>query len=134
VGPVVIGKGCDIGPNVCIYPSTSIGDNVSISPFSVIRHSLIMNDVEIGSSSTIHNSVLGDGVRIGSHFTSSNARAMIETESGIHTIDDIGSIIGEDSEIANQVTASPGLILGARCKVSSFNRLTGNIPNKSIVM
>ena len=27
VGPAVIGTNCDIGPNVCILPATSIGDN-----------------------------------------------------------------------------------------------------------
>jgi glucose-1-phosphate thymidylyltransferase len=134
VGPVVIGRGCDIGPNVCIFPSTSIGDNVSISPFSEIRHSLIMNDVQIGSSSTIHNSVVGDGVHIGSHFTASNSRALIETDFGHHNVQDIGSVLGEDSEISDHVTACPGLILGARCKVSSFKKLEGNLPNQSIVM
>lgn len=134
VGPVVIGKGCDIGPNVCIYPSTSIGDNVSISPFTIIRHSLLMNDIEIGSSSTISNSVIGDGVQIGSHFTATNDKALIATDSGYHTVDDIGSIIGEDSEIGNQVTAKSGLLMGARCKISSSKMIEGHLPNKSIVM
>jgi glucose-1-phosphate thymidylyltransferase len=134
VGPVVIGKGCDIGPNVCIYPSTSIGDNVSIQPFTIIRHSLLMNDIEIGSSSAISNSVIGDGVQIGSHFTATNDKALIKTDSGYHTVDDIGSIIGEDSKIGTQVTASPGLLMGARCKVSSSKKIEGLLPNQSIVM
>jgi glucose-1-phosphate thymidylyltransferase len=134
MGPVVIGKGCDIGPNVCIYPATSIGDNVSISPFTIIKHSLLMNDVEVGSSSTISNSVIADGVRIGSHFSGNNDSALIKTESGHHTVKDIGSIIGEDSEIKNQVTACPGLIMGAKSKVSSSKKLQGFLPNNSIVM
>jgi glucose-1-phosphate thymidylyltransferase len=134
MGPVVIGKGCDIGPNVCIYPSTSIGDNVTIQPFTMIKHSVLMNDVEVGSSSNISNSVLGDGVRIGTHFSANNGSALIKTESGYHTVNDIGAIVGEDSEIKNQVTAKAGLIMGARCKVSSAKKLEGLLPNKSIVM
>jgi glucose-1-phosphate thymidylyltransferase len=133
-GPVVIGKGCDIGPSACIYPSTSIGDNVSIQPFTVVRHSLIMNDVEIGSSSSISNSIIGDGVQIGSHFTATNEKALINTDSGYHEVDDIGAIIGEDSNIGSQVTAASGLLLGARCKVTSSKRIHGFLPNKSIVM
>ena len=35
-GPVIIGRGCQIGPSVCMLPATSIGDNVVISPFSEI--------------------------------------------------------------------------------------------------
>lgn len=134
MGPVIIGKGCDIGPSVCIYPSTSIGDNVSISPFSLIRHSVIMNHVQIGSSSTISNSVVGEGVRIGSHFVTNNGKALIGIESGYHTVDDIGAMIGEDSEIGDLVAASPGVILGSRCRISSSNRLQGFLPNRSIVV
>ncbi|UCG69537.1 MAG: NTP transferase domain-containing protein [Thermoplasmata archaeon] len=133
-GPVVIGKGCNIGPNVCIFPSTSIGDNVSIQPFTLVRHSVLMNDVQIGSSSTISNSVVGDGVRIGSHFSTNNDKALVKTESGYHTVNDIGALIGEDSEIGDQVIAEPGVLVGARCKISSLKRLEGSFPNRSIVM
>ncbi|MEE9151969.1 MAG: bifunctional sugar-1-phosphate nucleotidylyltransferase/acetyltransferase [Thermoplasmata archaeon] len=134
VGPVVIGKGCNIGPNVCIFPSTSIGDNVTIQPFTLVRHSVLMNDVQIGSSSTISNSVIGDGVRVGSHFATNNDEALIRTESGYHTVKDIGAIIGEDSDIGDQVITCPGVVVGARCKISSSNRLEGSLPNKSVVM
>lgn len=133
-GPVVIGKGCDIGPNVCIFPSTSIGDNVSVQPFTLIRHSVLMNDVQIGSSSTISNSVIGEGVRIGSHFVANNGKAVVKIESGYHTVNDIGAIIGEDSDIGDQVVARSGVIVGARCKVSSSKSLEGSIPNKGIVV
>ncbi len=133
-GPVVIGKGCNIGPNVCIFPSTSIGDNVSIQPFTMVRHSVLMNDVQIGSASTISNSVIGDGVKVGSHFATNNDEALIRAESGYHTVKDIGAIIGEDSEIGDQVVACPGVVVGARCKISSSNRLEGSLPNRSVVM
>ncbi|UCE73531.1 MAG: NTP transferase domain-containing protein [Methanomassiliicoccales archaeon] len=134
VGPVVIGKGCEIGPNVCIYPSTSIGDNVSIQPFCMVKHSVLMNDVQIGSSSTISNSVIGDGVRIGSHFTTNNDEALVQIESGYHSVANIGAIIGEDSDIGDLVNVRPGMIMGARCKVSSSIVLEGSLPNRSIVM
>src|SRR4030042_4366623 len=29
VGPMAIGDNCEIGPSVCIFPATSIGNNVS---------------------------------------------------------------------------------------------------------
>jgi glucose-1-phosphate thymidylyltransferase len=134
MGPVVIGKGCEIGPNVCIYPSTSIGENVIIQPFTMVRHSVLMNDVQVGSSSFISNSVIGDGVRIGSHFSANNDSALIEIDSGYHKVNDIGSIIGEDTEIGDQVTATSGLIAGARCKIASHKRLSGTLSNRSIVM
>jgi UDP-3-O-[3-hydroxymyristoyl] glucosamine N-acyltransferase len=78
--------------------------------------------------------VLGDGVRLGTHFSANNGQALIETESGYQSVNDIGAIIGEDSELKNHVTASSGLIMGARCRVSSATKIEGLIPNKSIVM
>ena len=132
-GPVVIGKGCSIGPNVCILPSTSMGDNVSIQPFTMVRHSVIMNDVQLGSSSTISNSVIGDGVRIGSHFATNNGEALIKIESGYHSVNDIGALIGEDTEIGDQVVACPGALIGAKCVISSSNKLEGTLPNRSMV-
>jgi len=50
VGPVVIGRGCEIGPGVCIFPSTSIGDNVLISPFTEVKNSIIGDDVHVGKA------------------------------------------------------------------------------------
>jgi len=71
VGPVVIGDNCDIGPNVCILPATSISDNVTISPFTEIRNSVIGDDVNIGPSCIIQDSVIDKGCVIKGHFTAS---------------------------------------------------------------
>jgi len=40
VGPVIIGDGCEIGPNACIFPSTTIGNNSVVHPFCEIRNSM----------------------------------------------------------------------------------------------
>src|SRR2546422_3294654 len=63
LGPAIIGKGCEIGPNVVVYPSTSIGDNVKVQAFSVIENSVLMDDVFLGPQSHVSNSVLASGVR-----------------------------------------------------------------------
>jgi glucose-1-phosphate thymidylyltransferase len=133
-GPVVIGKGCDVGPNTCIFPSTSIGDNVSVHPFTSIKHSIIMNDSEIGVSSIISNSIIGEGVRIGPHFVAASGEAFIHSVLGDHSLQDIGTIIGEDTSIGEGVISSPGTILGANCKISPQNKLEGEFPNRTVVV
>lgn len=133
-GPAVIGKGCDIGPNTCIFPSTSIGDNVSVQPFTSIKHSIIMNDSEIGVSSIISNSVIGEGVRIGAHFVAASGEAFIHSELGDHKLEDIGTIIGEDTSIGEGVISKPGTIIGANCRISPQNKLEGEFPNKTVVI
>ena len=68
-GPAVIGSGCDIGPHVCIMPSTSIGDNVVISSFTQIKNSVIGDDVTSGPGCFISDSVIDKGCVIKGRFT-----------------------------------------------------------------
>lgn len=47
-GPIIIGKSCWIGDNVCIMPNVTIGENVIIGANSVVTHSIPNNSVSAG--------------------------------------------------------------------------------------
>ncbi len=134
MGPVVIGSGCEIGPNTCILPSTSIGNNVKIDPFTDIKQSIVMDDCQIGSSSTIYNSVISFGSTIGTHFIAESTKQDPKIKKLHYDIKNIGSIVGEDSMIGHSVVCTPGIIIGANCKISSLNKLTENIPDYTNVV
>lgn len=134
VGPVVIGKGCEIGPNVCVFPSTSIGDNSIIHPFTKIQNSVIMNDAHIGSNSFIKNSVVARGSILGHNFSSSSGENIIEIEGEFKKVKNLGSLIGEDCTIANHVVVDSGVIIGRKCKIESMKRIRKNIESNSKVM
>jgi UDP-N-acetylglucosamine diphosphorylase/glucosamine-1-phosphate N-acetyltransferase len=132
-GPVVIGGGCDIGPNVCIFPSTSIADNVVISPFTEIRNSVIGDDVHIASGSSIQDSVVDRGCTIGGHFCASSEEVEITINSEVHTVK-VGAMLGEGCHISNGVVAEPGVIAGNYCRIRSHSFISGKIPDKSLVV
>lgn len=134
VGPVVIGEGCEIGPNACIFPSTAIGNNSVIHPFSEIRNSLVMDDVHIGSNSFIKHSIIARGSVIGNNFTGVSGKTTIETEGEFNKVDHIGAMIGEDCTIGSNVVVEPGIIIGRRCLVSPIKRIMKNVPSGSKVM
>ena len=134
VGPVVIGKGCDIGPNVCIYPSSSIGNNVSVQAFGVVEHSILMDDVSLGPSSHVARSVLGMGVRALSSLNVNVGDAVIKIEDEVHSVQKVGAHIGEDSQFESGVVVSAGTLVGARCRVAALKHLRGSIPNEGIVV
>lgn len=135
VGPVVIGEGCEIGPNACIFPSTTIGNNVVIHPFSEIRSSVIMNDVHIASNSFISRSVVGRGNTIGNNFSTIARKSTIEIEDEFKKLDmPIGVMIGEDCIIESHVVTEPGIIIGRKCKINSLKRILKNVPSESKVM
>ncbi|MCZ7398421.1 MAG: sugar phosphate nucleotidyltransferase [Candidatus Methanoperedens sp.] len=74
VGPVIIGKNCDIGPNCYIRPSTSIGDDVRIGNAVEIKNSIIMNGTHIGHLSYVGDSIIGERCNFGAGTKVANLR------------------------------------------------------------
>src|SRR3990170_403252 len=134
LGPAIIGKGCEIGPNVVVYPSTSIGDNAKVQAFTVIENSVLMEDVFLGPQSHVSNSVLASGVRAASNLMASADRADAQVEGEWHAVERIGALVGEDTELRDGVVIEPGSVVGARCRIGPLSRVRGNVPNGTTVM
>lgn len=133
-GPIIIGEGCEIGPHACIFPSTSIGNNVVIHPFTEIRNAMIMNGVSIGSNSLIHNSIIGKGTKISSHFSTISGNAIIEMGDEFHKVNRIGCFIGGGCVIGAQVITEAGTIVGRECIINSQKIIGKKIPSMSRVV
>jgi len=134
VGPVVIGDGCEIGPNACIFPTTTIGNNSVIRPFSQLRNSVVMNDVHIGSNSYISHSVIARGTIIGHNFSNMSGKATMEIEDEYKKLEKIGVMIGENCTIEGSVIVEPGITIGRKCNIGSIKKIVKNIPSESKVM
>jgi len=132
MGPVVIGAKCDIGPNVCIMPSTSIGNNVVISPFSEIENSVIGNDVAIGPASIIQDSVIDGSCVIKGHFTACRGEAELRINDSFHLVN-TGAMLGIGCHLGNGVVAQPGVILGNYSQIQAMKLISGKIPDRSVV-
>ncbi|ATU09261.1 bifunctional sugar-1-phosphate nucleotidylyltransferase/acetyltransferase [Methanohalophilus portucalensis] len=74
IGPVIIGKNCDIGPNCFIRPSTAIGDNVRIGNAVEIKNCVVMNNTNIGHLSYVGDSVIGRDCNFGAGTKVANLR------------------------------------------------------------
>jgi UDP-N-acetylglucosamine diphosphorylase / glucose-1-phosphate thymidylyltransferase / UDP-N-acetylgalactosamine diphosphorylase / glucosamine-1-phosphate N-acetyltransferase / galactosamine-1-phosphate N-acetyltransferase len=131
-GPVSIGEGCEIGPNVCILPVSCISNNVIISPFTEISNSIIGEDVHIRSGATIQDSIVDRGCSIGSHYSAVSELTTLNVNGASHNVK-IGAMVGECCNIGNSVIALPGAIVGSHCKINSMKIITGIIPDTSLV-
>ncbi len=133
VGPVVIGRNCDIGPNVCILPATSIGDNVVVSSLSEIKNSVIGDDVNIGPGSIIQDSVIDGGCIIKGHFTACSGEADVRVNDEFHRVN-IGAMLGVGCNLGNNVVAQPGVIIGNYSQIQAAKLITGKLPDRSFVL
>jgi glucose-1-phosphate thymidylyltransferase len=133
MGPACIGDNCDIGPNTVILPDTSIGSNCRIEPFTSISNSILMNNVKVGSLSHISGSIVGEGTIIGAGFIGEEGDAMVEADGRLKEAS-IGSIIGDNTNIAGRVLSSPGNIIGSRCRVGAGIVVRSNIMDHTVVV
>ena len=132
VGPVVIGDGCDIGPNACLLPATSIGNNVVISPFTEMRNSVIGDDVSIGPGCIIVDSVIDKGCIIKGHFTACSGLEEVRINHESHQVS-VGAMLGEGCNLGNSVVAQPGVIVGNYSQVQPLKLISGRLPDGSLV-
>ena len=130
--PVVVGGNCDIGPNVCIMPATSIGDNVVISPFSEIENSVIGNDVHIGPGSIIQDSVISESCVIKGNFTACSGEAEVGINDGYHRLN-VGAMLGVGCSLGSSVVAQPGVIVGNYSRIQTMKLISGKLPDRSSV-
>jgi UDP-N-acetylglucosamine diphosphorylase/glucosamine-1-phosphate N-acetyltransferase len=132
-GPVVIGHGCDIGPLVCVMPSTSIGDNVVLASFTQIKNSVIGDDVNIGPGCFISDSVIDKGCVIKGRFTALGGPSEVRVNGESPSVN-VGVIMGEDCKIESSVTAQPGVIVGNYCQVQNMKLINAQLPDRSLVI
>ncbi len=131
-GPAVIGRGCDIGPHVCVMPSTSIGDNVVLAAFTQIKNSVIGDDVNLGPGCFISDSVIDKGCVIKGRFTALGGPSDVRISEESPKIN-VGVIMGEDCKIESNVTAQPGVIVGNYCQIQLMKLISGRLPDRSLV-
>ena len=123
-GPVIIGENCKIGPNCYIRPYTSIGNHCHIGNACEVKNSVIMDHSNVPHQSYVGDSIIGSHCNLGSGTKIANLRldkkdikvtlngeriatkrrklgAIIgdNTQTGINTVLDIGSIIGNNVHI-----------------------------------
>jgi UDP-N-acetylglucosamine diphosphorylase/glucosamine-1-phosphate N-acetyltransferase len=127
VGPAIIGKDCEIGPNCYIRPYTAIGDGCHIGSAVEVKNSIIMRDSKIPHHNYVGDCVIGEGCNFGAGTKVANLRldkqdiwvagrdtkrrklgAIIgdSVETGINSCINVGSIIGNNTHIGPGALAS----------------------------
>ena len=133
VGPVIIGENCEIGPSVCLLPSTSLGKGVVVSPFSLIENSVINSSVEVGPNSTIVDSIIDYGCIFKGNFMAHSGESEVKIEGEYHSVK-MGAMVGEYCKVGEGVSIQPGRSLGTHCQVGPGKVISTDIPGSGLVV
>jgi glucose-1-phosphate thymidylyltransferase len=133
IGPVVIGDGCEIGPHSVLMPYSSLGHQVTIEAFGVVKNSIIGDSVQIKSHSSISDSVILHGCSFGSFFHVAAGLNNTPIESNQRNVN-LGAIIGESVSVGSHVTIDPGCEIGPDTRIGSNNIVRHNLPGNSSIL
>jgi len=127
MGPVVIGEDCEIGPNCVVLPETSIGARVRLEPFTLIGHSLILDDACVGSHARITDAVIGTGTQVGDHGTTSPQKTIFSIEGELIRAK-FGAIIGDNVRSA-PFCVFKNCIVGNDVRIDDGKTVYGEVPD-----
>ena len=118
-GPAVIGDNCRIEADVCIGPKTSLGEGVTVEPFTYIANSILMDGCFVGSQSKIADSVIGEGAVI--------------TQAVTASVSGFGAAVG-DRVTVGAFTQLKGAVIGNNAVIDGGRLISGTIPDDARVM
>lgn len=135
IGPVVIGKNCDIGPNCFLRPFTSIGDGVRIGNAVEVKNSIVMNGTHIGHLSYIGDSIIGEDCNFGAGTKVANLRhdgRTVLVELGGKKFDSgrrkLGVIMGDRVHTGINSTINVGTTIASGACINPGEFIKGNYP------
>jgi len=137
VGPVVIGRDCEIGPNCYIRPCTSIGDGCHIGSAVEVKNSIIMRGSKIPHHNYVGDSIIGEECNLGAGTKIANLR-LDEKEiwvAGKNTRRrKLGAIIGDRVETGINSCINVGSIVGNNTRIGPGAIASGVISSDSIIL
>lgn len=135
IGPVYIGKNCEIMPGAIIRPNTIIGDNCSVGHGSEVKHCVMFSGSKVASLAFAGDCVLGCSARIGSgvitanrKFNQSNASIKIDGERIDLGDSYFGCILGDSARLGANCVTQPGTHIGPYSWIYPLTNVRGFIP------
>ncbi len=135
IGPVYIGKNCEIMPGAVIRPNTIISDGCSVGHGSEVKHCVLFSGAKVASLAFTGDCVLGKSARIGSGVITANRKfdqsnATLKLEGVKHDLGDsfFGCILGDSSRLGANSVTQPGTHIGPHTWVYPLTNVRGFIP------
>jgi UDP-N-acetylglucosamine diphosphorylase/glucosamine-1-phosphate N-acetyltransferase len=134
IGPVIIGRDTDIGPNCLIRPSTYIGSGCKVGNAVEIKNSVIMDGSKaphhnyVGDSIIARNCNLGSGTKVANlRLDDRSIRVSLKGKLVDTGLRKLGVIMGEGVKTGINASIDPGTIIGEGCFIGPGALASGTI-------
>jgi bifunctional UDP-N-acetylglucosamine pyrophosphorylase/glucosamine-1-phosphate N-acetyltransferase len=141
IGPVYIGRNCEILPGAILRPYTILGDGCSVGHGSELKHTVMYGGAKVASLAFVGDSVLGASARIGSGVITANRKfdqtivsAKLDGEKYSLETDYFGLILGDASRLGANCVSQPGTHIGSYTWVFPSVCVRDFIPERVRVM
>ena len=140
IGPVYIGKNCEIMAGALIRPGTIISDSCNVGHGSEVKRTVMFSGAKIASLAFSGDSVIGKSSRLGSGVITANRRfdqknAAIKIDGVKTDLKDsfFGLILGDSSRLGANCVSQPGTHIGPYTWVFPLTNVRGFIPREKRV-
>jgi len=141
VGPAIIDSGSVIGPNCFIRPSTYIGRGCKVGNACEVKNSILMDGAHVPHHNYVGDSILGERVNLGSgtkianlRLDGRNVKAFLkgkEVDTGLRKL---GAIIGDDVKTGINSVIDVGTIIGEGSFIGPGAKVRGAVAPHSKVL
>lgn len=135
IGPVYIGKNCELMPGSIIRPYTIIADGCSVGHGSEVKHCVMFSGSKVASLAFAGDSILGASARVGSgvitanrKFDQTNATLKIDGQKIDLGDSFFGCVLGDSARLGANAVTQPGTHIGPYTWVFPLTNVRGFIP------
>jgi bifunctional UDP-N-acetylglucosamine pyrophosphorylase/glucosamine-1-phosphate N-acetyltransferase len=140
IGPVYIGRDCEIMPGATLRPNTILGDGCCVGHGSELKHAVLYGGAKVASLAFVGDSVLGASARIGSGVITANRKfnqtnVTFRHKGGRHDLGDsyFGLVLGDSSRLGANSVSQPGTHIGPHTWIFPMTSVRGFIPRETRV-
>jgi bifunctional UDP-N-acetylglucosamine pyrophosphorylase/glucosamine-1-phosphate N-acetyltransferase len=135
IGPVYIGKNCELMPGALIRPNTIVSDGCSVGHGSEVKRTVMFGGSKVASLSFVGDSILGASARVGSGVITANRRfdqqnARLKYSGEVADLGDsfFGCVLGDSARLGANSVPSPGTHIGQYSWILPLTSVRGFIP------
>ncbi|MFQ5998075.1 MAG: bifunctional sugar-1-phosphate nucleotidylyltransferase/acetyltransferase [Candidatus Bathyarchaeia archaeon] len=135
-GPLLVGRGSQIGPNCFLRPSTALGVNVRIGNGCEIKNTIIFDRTHAPHLSYVGDSIIGEACNLGAgtvvgnvKLDNSNVKSIVKGTVVDSDRRKLGTIIGDNVKTGINTSIMPGIKVWPNSQIGAHALVTRDVPS-----